>query len=135
MMKFVLEAPHYLVTEQGRVYSAPRKGAQGGGYMKQGTNKDGYPKISLMAGGKKLYRKVHRLVAQAFIPNPENKPCVNHKDGDKANNHVSNLEWCTFKENTQHAWDNGMCTAYDRTQPYNRQAIIDSNRTRIRVKS
>lgn len=61
----------------------------------------GYPRVTV--GGKNCH--IHRLVAIAFIPNPENKPCVNHKDGDKQNNHVSNLEWATYSENELHAYN------------------------------
>ena len=67
----------------------------------------GYNMITLCNG--KLKRKlVHRLVAQAFIPNPNNYPIINHIDGNKLNNHVSNLEWCTQKQNVQHSFKNGL---------------------------
>lgn len=57
---------------------------------------------------KKVY--LHRVLAELFIPNPENKPCVNHKDGVKYNNSLSNLEWCTYAENNQHAFKYGLNT-------------------------
>jgi len=63
---------------------------------------NGYKVIKLMYSGKRIGTGVHRVVALAFIPNPENKPHVNHKDGNKLNNHVSNLEWMTAVENKQH---------------------------------
>ena len=66
------------------------------------NNVSGYKFIGLYKGGKLYQFYVHRLVAQAFIPNPENKPEVNHKDRNRHNNCVDNLEWVTAKENSQH---------------------------------
>jgi len=68
-----------------------------------------YKYVILAKEGKTKTMKIHRMVAMAFIPNPENKPNVNHKDLDKTNNHVDNLEWVTTHENRQHAVNNGHC--------------------------
>ncbi len=94
----------YSVTECGKVFTHRRNkfmspGSSGGGrYMSVTLTRDGTPKGFL----------VHRLVALAFIENPLNKLEVNHMDGDRLNNHVSNLEWCTRMENVHHAMDMGL---------------------------
>lgn len=69
----------------------------------------GYKHLMLSKNKKKYNFYIHKLVANAFIPNPENKPEVNHIDGNKLNNNISNLEWVTRKENCQHAWETGLC--------------------------
>lgn len=76
---------------------------------KKRINKQGYPAVDIVDDNKVIKKSlVHRLVAEAFIPNPDNLPCVNHKDGDKHNNNVDNLEWCSYKDNTQHALKNNL---------------------------
>jgi DNA-binding XRE family transcriptional regulator len=79
----------YKISDEGRVFSYKREII-----LKQTRTKKGYKRIGLL--GKSFL--IHRLVAQAFIPNPENKPEINHKDTNKLNNHSSNLEWVTSKE-------------------------------------
>lgn len=69
---------------------------------------DGYLVVNLHKDHKSSVNSVHVLVANAFIPNPYNKPTVNHKDGNKHNNSVSNLEWASYSENNSHAVDNGL---------------------------
>lgn len=66
-------------------------------------NKNGYPYIQCIVNKRRKNHMIHRLVAKLFIPNPDNKPEVNHIDGDKTNFHVNNLEWNTKSENMQHA--------------------------------
>lgn len=68
----------------------------------------GYKYVCLKITGKSVGRFIHRALAIAFIPNPEGKEFVNHKDGNKLNNKLSNLEWCTRSENVQHAYNTGL---------------------------
>lgn len=91
----------YIVTSDGRIFSV-KNGARRERQLV--ADKKGYLVISLWASNKEKQCKVHRIVAEAFIPNPEGKRCVNHKDGNKKNNHVSNLEWVTHGENKHHAF-------------------------------
>lgn len=69
---------------------------------------NGYKYISFKVEGKIKNFYIHRLVAIHFIPNPKNKLQVNHIDGNKSNNHINNLEWCTPRENSQHSYDIGL---------------------------
>lgn len=104
---------HYQISNIGNIKSLKRITRIGHGakrltpekIMKLHVNKVGYVQANLCKG--KICRKTsaHRLVAEEFTPNPENKPCVNHKDGNKSNNSVENLEWCTVAENNKHAFD------------------------------
>lgn len=77
------------------------------------SNKDGYLKVTLRNDDGRKTFSVHRLVALTFIENPHMKETVNHKDGDKKNNVISNLEWATRSEQTQHAWDSGLILDFE----------------------
>ena len=88
----------YLISEDGKVFSL-----HVGQYKTLRINTCGYVITALRIGKKDYSKRVHRLVAETYIPNPENKPEVNHKDGNKLNNHYTNLEWCSSKGNKEHA--------------------------------
>lgn len=98
----------YLISDEGVVYTTSRQGSAGG-KLKLHLNNNGYLRADLRNGEEHKSKLVHRLVAQAFIPNPENKKCVNHKDGNKRNNCVNNLEWVTHSENMKHAIKTNLC--------------------------
>ena len=76
--------------------------------MKLIRSRSGYYVVTLCLSGKQKMKSVHRIVAETFIPNPENKPQVNHIDGDKSNNCIDNLEWATAAENNEHAWKHNL---------------------------
>ncbi|HEY3401740.1 MAG TPA: NUMOD4 motif-containing HNH endonuclease [Ohtaekwangia sp.] len=89
-----------------RVYSTTRQEK----ILKPNPNYRGYFRVDLRSTDRKsgMVSLVHRLIAEAFLPNPYNHPQVNHKDGDKQNNRVENLEWCTNLHNNRHARKNGL---------------------------
>ena len=89
----------YEVTKDGKIYNK-----KWGRYVKPQPNGKGYLRVHI--AGRMYF--VHRLVAERYIPNPDNKPQVNHKDGNHLNNNVDNLEWVTNRENSIHALRNGM---------------------------
>lgn len=96
----------YEVSNFGEVKSLPRNGTILKPRLLIGfIDSSGYQQVLLTS--KRFHKKIHRLVAEALIPNPDNKPCVNHIDRIKTNNHVDNLEWCTYKENTIHSFKTG----------------------------
>lgn len=103
-MNFQINKDYY-INEIGEIYSTKNSQVK---KMKTNISSHGYFNVRLMIDGKSKMLYIHRLLAIAFISNPENKPCVNHKDGNKLNNSISNLEWATYSENNKHAFDNGL---------------------------
>lgn len=101
-MSFVNQC-NYCITRDGKVYSL-----KSSRFLKSFSDAQGYQYIECYENGVRYRFAVHRLVAKAFIDNLENKAEVNHKDGNKSNNHVSNLEWMTPSENCVHAERNGL---------------------------
>ncbi len=107
--KEIQEYPNYSVSNTGLI-----RNNNTNKILKQTINKTGYYFLAVAPNGRhgktKCFR-VHREVAKAFIPNPDNLPQVNHKDGNKLNNCVDNLEWCTNSYNVQHAYNNNLLIA------------------------
>lgn len=88
----------YQVSNIGRVWNVKEQR-----YLKGGLKQNGYCRVTLRCrNGKQKTENIHRLVALAFLPNPDNLPCVNHKDENKQNNHIDNLEWCSYAYNNSY---------------------------------
>ncbi len=96
----------YLIFPAGKIFSLKRKK-----YLKPRINPKGYYRVDLCKSGKRYTKFIARLIAQAFIPNPDNKPEVNHKNSIKSDNRIENLEWCTHSENIIHAYSVGFKNA------------------------
>ena len=107
LVTFFGHATDYTVNRDGDVISYKGIATDSPRVLKQMTV-NGYKKVNLMVDEHEYLVSVHRLVARAFIPNPDNKPDVNHLDGDKGNNHDWNLEWATKSENIRHAIRTGL---------------------------
>jgi hypothetical protein len=101
--KEIRDYPGYFVSDEGHIRTTGLRP----GLLKPATER-GYKRVHLTNNKKGRSIRVHRLVADAFIPNPLNLPYVNHKDADKSNNHATNLEWCTHDNNMKHAWALGL---------------------------
>ena len=111
----------YMINEYGDLRNCK------GELINKQNRADGYLQYQLCKKGIRRSVKVHRLVAIHFVENPNSYNIVNHIDGDKLNNYYKNLEWCTYKENNQHAWDTGLKTASN-IQRMSAKAIIEENR-------
>lgn len=102
----------YLISNLGRVKSLRKHGDF---FLRCSPNSYGYPTACLIKDGVYKQIKVHSLLAKHFIPNPENKPEVNHKNGNKGDNRLENLEWVTHKENLNHAFDTNLSAHGERS--------------------
>lgn len=107
----------YMVSSYGRFFNLKNKK-----YIKTSLTSQGYRRVFISYNNKSKYFLAHVLVAKTFIPNLKNKPEINHKDGNKENNKISNLEWVTHKENMRHAFDTGLCV-YETHEKYSNEQI------------
>lgn len=106
VFRIIERFPKYFVSNKGNVLSFAR--FKDGRLLHKQKESIGYLSVKLSEKGKYKTILIHRLVAETFIPNPLNKRTVNHIDGDKQNNFLENLEWCTFSENSIHAVKNNL---------------------------
>lgn len=101
--RIIEEAPRYMVSNLGNIKSFAL--SKQGRIMKLSYDKDGYKRVTLtLKDGSRIYRRVHQLVAKAFIPNPNNYTMVNHLNNNREDNRVENLEWCDNSRNQAYSY-------------------------------
>jgi len=113
MTKLITDFPDYTITPEGVITKITNNLV-----LSTWTGANGYKHVDLRKDGKGTKIALHRLLATTFIPNPDSKRVVNHIDGNKLNNSLSNLEWCSDSENIKHAYDTGL-------QPYKRKYSLE----------
>lgn len=115
----------YEISSEGKVYSINFNRFCGRKLRKTWIRPDGYEQIFLNKNKTKKAYKVHRIVAIAFLPNPNNYKDVNHKNGNKKDNRVENLEWCNRSQNVQHAYDTGLKPILTGSRNGNSKVVLD----------
>lgn len=121
----------YNITSNGDLYSLYKNKNK---LMSSRVDSTGYLRLTLSKNGKETKFSVHRLIALSFIPNPENKPCVNHINAIKTDNRIENLEWCSYKENLIHAQNLGLMN-YQKVQGENHFRSSLKNKDVIDIKA
>ena len=104
-------------------------------FLKIRITPHGYEMVTLCKNGKPFNASVHRLIAKAFIENPLNKPCINHIDGNKLNNDISNLEWCTYRENNIHAYRTGLDDPMKHGRTGKRRPLTEQEKQLISIRT
>lgn len=128
--KTLKDYPNYQVSNFGRVKSLINSLM-----LRTDKSKSGYLSVRVYKNTKHKVYRVSRLVGFVFIPNPENKPFINHKDGNKLNNHVINLEWCTQSENIKHAYRTGLMITGGEDSPNHKISNSDAETIRAMYKT
>ena len=133
---------YYKVTSDGRIISCERTVINRGAtyktkerIRKQVVHKNGYAQVMFSVNGKHKLELVHRIVAKAFVDNPNNKLEVNHIDCNKLNNCASNLEWNTRQENNNHSWENDLPRHGERASKKLTQSQVDDIRLNYKKRS
>jgi hypothetical protein len=130
-----IEETRYLVSNLGNVASINYKNTGQTKILKPAKDKKGYYRCGLMINGKLVTFKMHRLVAEAFIPNPNNKPQVNHINGIKTDNRAENLEWVSNKENHDHAVQKGLMVRKKGYKRPNMKWLLGENNNNVKLTS